>query len=124
MSGEIDHSPDTKMHSYLSSLMTGQPRHPFSLSGLYSFMDYAHLWTMLIHALGLPQPEQNLPVLSVWPHSGQVQEPLSAAGLAVPQPGQNLPLLPVWPQLGQVHSSGSAGLAEPQLEQNLPAFPA
>ena len=77
-----------------------------------------------VYALGLPQPEQNLPVLSVWPHSGQVQEPLSAAGLAVPQPGQNLPLLPVWPQLGQVHSSGSAGLAVPQLEQNLPAFPA
>lgn len=75
------------------------------------------------YALGLPQPAQNFPVFPSSPQDGQVQGPLSAAGLAVPQPGQNLPLFPAWPQLGQVHSSGSAGFAVPQFEQNFPPLP-
>ena len=48
--------------------------------------------------LGLPQLQQNLPVLEVPQLHTQLPAAGAGAGLGLPQFAQNLPVLPVWPQ--------------------------
>ena len=56
--------------------------------------------------MGLPQLQQNLPVLEVPQLHTQLPAAGAGAGLGLPQFAQNLPVLPVWPQL-QVHPAGA-----------------
>lgn len=49
--------------------------------------------------MGLPQLQQNLPVLEVPQLHTQLAAAGAGAGLGLPQFAQNLPVLPVWPQL-------------------------
>ena len=56
--------------------------------------------------MGLPQLQQNLPVLEVPQLHTQLAAAGAGAGLGLPQFAQNLPVLPVWPQL-QVQPAGA-----------------